>query len=140
MKMVIASTVSSSWVSSSTDGLSGVLVSGVSCAHVTIENEPITAMLNGTLGTSRHGVSTTIVSASGDPSGADGGNFVSPDVSEIETVVHATGGAVPRRAVVPGELRTSVPLEELLRGSNCKDLSLSHGRRRGSAAAAGWGW
>lgn len=75
---VVVSAVASAWVSRFTNNLSGVLESGVGCAHMSIQNEPVAAMLDNTLWTRSHGVTATIVSARGDPSRADGRNVISP--------------------------------------------------------------
>jgi hypothetical protein len=81
---------------------------------MSVQNKPIAAVLDHTLGTGGHGVATTVVGAGGDPTGADGGYIVLPRVTEIETVVHATGSRVPRRAVGPRELGAAIRLNQAL--------------------------
>jgi hypothetical protein len=90
VEMVI-STIATAWITGVSNDLTGVLEAREGCTHMTVQNKPVTAVLDNTLGTSRHGVATTIVGAGCDPAGADSGDGGSISVSKVETVVHTTG-------------------------------------------------
>jgi hypothetical protein len=143
VKMVIASSVVASRVTRLADALAGVLEASVRLAHVAVEDEVITAVLDHTLRAGGHGVAATSVGRGGDVSRACGGDILAPAEAEIEAIVHAACCGVPGSAVVPGEGSTTIRLPEpnalvaVSKNGGLADTA-GGGGATGATTTAGW--